>query len=235
MTVSSYRFVDCRWALDDPEWGHAQYLTGHIPGAVFVDVEHDLSAPAGASGRHPLPAEVNFTDAMGRAGIDGSTFVVGYGSLAGGERLWWLLRHFGHEQAAVIDLASWRGPLVSGSESAPPAMFESRARTDDTIELRELVSRLDDVLVLDTRVPERYRGEPNAIDSVPGRIPGARNAPWNEPLPPLPDGEIAVYCGSGITACAVLHRLALAGRSGLLYPGSWSEWERHLELPRERD
>lgn len=234
MTATVYRFVDCRWALDDPGRGREEYLAGHIPGAVFVDVERELAAAPGERGRHPLPAAADFAAAMGRAGIDASTFVVAYGSLAGAERLWWLLRHFGHQRVGVIDLDSWRGPLSSGPESADPAVFEPRARTDDTVELAELASRLGDLVLLDARVPSRYRGEPNPIDVVPGRIPGALNTPWNEPLLPLPPGELAVYCGSGVTACAVLHRLELAGRSARLYPGSWSEWERRDELPRDR-
>jgi thiosulfate/3-mercaptopyruvate sulfurtransferase len=83
-------------------------------------------------------------------------------------------------------------------------------------------------------VPERWRGEPNPIDKVPGRIPGALNAPWDAPLPALPDGELVAYCGSGVTACVPLHRLALAGRDGRLYPDSWSEWEQRPDLPVER-
>jgi thiosulfate/3-mercaptopyruvate sulfurtransferase len=234
MPEHRYRFVDCRWALDDPGLGRRQYLAGHIPGAVFLDVERDLSGPPGERGRHPLPHAADFARAMAQAGIDASVFVVAYGTLGGAERLWWLLRHFGHEQAAVIDLDCWRGPLTSGPEQAEPARFEPHPRDDDTVELAELAARPAGLVILDARTPNRYRGEPNPIDAVPGRIPGARNTPWNEPLPPLPPGELAVYCGSGITACAVLHRLALAGRSGRLYPGSWSEWERHDELPRER-
>ena len=93
--------------------------------------------------------------------------------------------------------------------------------------------RLEELVVVDARTPGRFRGEPNAIDRVPGRIPGAHNAPWPEPVPDLPAGEIIVYCGSGVTACVTLHRLQLAGREGRLYPGSWSEWEQHPELPRE--
>ena len=83
-------------------------------------------------------------------------------------------------------------------------------------------------------MPSRWRGEPNPVDRVPGRIPGALNAPWNEPLPEVPAGEVVAYCGSGVTACVPLHQLHLAGRDGRLYPGSWSEWEQHPELPVER-
>jgi thiosulfate/3-mercaptopyruvate sulfurtransferase len=111
-------------------------------------------------------------------------------------------------------------------------VFEPRPRQDDTIEREELAARLAELVVLDARLPARFRGDPNPIDRVAGRIPGALNAPWNEPLPDLPPGELVAYCGSGITACAVIHRLRLAGRDARLYPGSWSEWEQHVELPR---
>jgi thiosulfate/3-mercaptopyruvate sulfurtransferase len=225
-----YQFVDCRWSLEDPEWGQSAYLEGHIPGAVHVHVENDLSAPPGTGGRHPLPDAGGFAAAMGRAGIGAGTFVVAYGTMGGPERLWWLLRHFGHDDCAVIDLASWRGPLTAGAEQAEQARFEPSARTDDVISREELAERLDELVVVDARLPGRWRGEPNPVDRVPGRIPGALNAPWveslSEPLPELPAGELVAYCGSGVTACVVLHRLHLAGREGLLYPGSWSEWER---------
>jgi thiosulfate/3-mercaptopyruvate sulfurtransferase len=97
----------------------------------------------------------------------------------------------------------------------------------------ELASRLQELVIVDARLPERYRGEENPVDRVPGRIPGAVNAPWSEPLPELPQGELVAYCGSGVTACVTLHRLALEGREGKLYPGSWSEWEQ-LGLPVEQ-
>jgi thiosulfate/3-mercaptopyruvate sulfurtransferase len=228
-----YRFVDCRWSLEDPGLGRAQYLDGHIPGAAFLDVERDLSAPAGAGGRHPLPTARDFALAAGRAGIGPDTFVVAYGSLGGAERLWWLLRHFGHDACAVIDLAGWRGPLRAGEEVPEEVSFVASERTQDTVEAAELAAN-PELVVVDARSASRFRGEPNAIDTQPGRVPGAINAPWSEPLPPLPTGELVVYCGSGITACVVLHRLALAGRNGRLYPGSWSEWERHPELPVAR-
>src|SRR5215831_16505039 len=134
--------------------------------------------------------------------------------------------------------ATWAAPSVSGgcygtsATTIEPAELLLRDRHDDTIEADELAQRRDELVVVDARLPERWRGEPNPIDKKPGRIPGALNAPWNEPMPELPDGELVAYCGSGVTASVVLHRLHLAGRDGRLYPGSWSEWEQ-LDLPVE--
>jgi thiosulfate/3-mercaptopyruvate sulfurtransferase len=229
-----YAFVDCRWSLDDPGFGRRAYLEGHIPGASFLDVGRDLAAPAGPGGRHPLPAPEQFAAAASRAGIGPGVFVVAYGSLGGAERLWWLLRHFGHDACGVIDYEAWQGPLETGEEPVEPARFELRARDDDTIGRDQLEASHNDLVVVDARLPARWRGEANPVDRVPGRIPGALNAPWNAPLPPLPDGELVAYCGSGITACVVLHRLHLNGREGRLYPGSWSEWEQDPALPVER-
>jgi thiosulfate/3-mercaptopyruvate sulfurtransferase len=228
-----YQFVDCRWELGNPERGRELYLAGHIPGAGFLDVDRDLSAQPGERGRHPLPDPEQFAHAAARAGIGLGVFVIAYGAMGGAERLWWLLRHFGHDDCAVIDFEAWRGPLVPGEEEIDPQEFVARERADDTIQPDELASRLDGLVVVDARTLARYRGEPNPIDRRPGRIPGARNAPWNEPLPELPDGELVAYCGSGVTACVVLHRLHLLGREGMLYPGSWSEWEQR-DLPIER-
>ena len=228
-----YQFVDCRWELGDPGRGRALYLEGHLPGASFLDVERDLSSPPGRRGRHPLPSEEQFARAAGRAGIGEGAFVVAYGSMGGAERLWWLLRHYGHDDCAVLDLAGWLGPLRAGEEDVPPAEFTPRPRTGDTIEADELEERLGELVLLDARVPERYRGEVEPIDPVAGHIPGALNAPWNEPLPAIPEGEVVAYCGSGVTATVPIHRLALAGRNAKLYPGSWSEWSG-LGLPAER-
>jgi thiosulfate/3-mercaptopyruvate sulfurtransferase len=219
-----YQFVDCRWELGNPSCGRELYLAGHIPGASFLDVEADLSSPPGPGGRHPLPEPGRFADAAGRAGIGDGVFVVAYGSMGGAERLWWLLRHYGHDDCAVLELDGWLGKLRAGEEQVEPARLTLRERSGDTIDAEELQRRLDDLVLLDARLPERYRGEVEPIDPVAGHIPSARNAPWNEPLPEIPNGELVAYCGSGVTACVTVHRLALAGREAKLYPGSWSEW-----------
>ena len=232
-----YQFVDCRWTLGEPGAGRRLFLEGHLPGASYLDVDADLSAPPGERGRHPLPAAQDFAASAGRAGIGDGVFVVAYGNMGGPERLWWLLRHFGHVDCAVIDFESWRGPLSAGEEEIEPAEFVPRERNDDTISAEELAGRLGDprLLILDARTPERYRGEPNTIDRVPGHIPGAKNAPYQAALPEeaLEAGEVAVYCRSGVTATVQLLNLARAGRTDAkLYPGSWSEWEQ-LDLPVE--
>jgi thiosulfate/3-mercaptopyruvate sulfurtransferase len=228
-----YQFVDCRWELGSSARGRELYLSAHIPGASFLDVDEDLAAPPGARGRHPLPEAEAFARSASHAGIEAGVFVVAYGNMGGAERLWWLLRHFGHEDCAVLDFDAWLGPLRAGEERAPSAAFEPRQRDDDTVTAQELAARLEELVVVDARLPERFRGEPNPIDLVPGRVPGAVNAPWNAQLPELPGGELVAYCGSGVTACVVVHRLALAGRDAKLYPGSWSEWEQ-LGLPVEQ-
>jgi thiosulfate/3-mercaptopyruvate sulfurtransferase len=230
--------VDCRWELGDPAAGRELYLAGHIPGAVFLDVEEELSdVSATEAGRHPLPSPARFAKAASRAGIGPGALVVAYGSLGGAERLWWLLRHFGHDDCGVLagGLAAWGGTLRAGEEQAEPAEFVPRERGGDTIDAAELAGRLADprLVLVDARTPERWRGEPNPIDAPPGRIPGALNAPWDEPQPELPEGELGAYCGSGITACVVLHRAWLRGREGRLYPGSWSDWSQR-GLPLER-
>jgi thiosulfate/3-mercaptopyruvate sulfurtransferase len=227
-----YQFVDCRWELGNPARGRELYLAGHIPGASFLDVDADLSAAPGPRGRHPLPATDDFARAASRAGIGKGVFVVVYGNMGGAERLWWLLRHFGHDDCAVLELDGWHGPLRLGDESIDPREFTPARRDDDTIEADELARRAGELVLVDARRPERWRGEPNPIDKQPGRIPGALNAPWNESLPELPEGQLVAYCGSGVTATVALHRLHLAGRDGRLYPGSWSEWEQ-LDLPVE--
>lgn len=234
-----YQFVDCRWELGNPSKGRELYLEGHIPGASFLDVDEDLADQSiEGEGRHPLPSAERFAETAGRAGIGDDVHVVAYGSMGGAERLWWLLRHFGHDECAVLagGIDVWLGPLSAGEEEVSPAVFMPRERSGDTVAVDEIAGRLGDpgFVLVDARLAPRWRGEENPIDKVPGRIPGALNAPWNEELPELPDGEVVAYCGSGVTSAVTVHRLALAGRDARLYPGSWSQWET-LDLPIERD
>ena len=140
--------------------------------------------------------------------------------MGGAERLWWLLRHFGHDDCAVMELDGWHGPLDErrGGDRAGDASRLARVTTTRS----KRTSSRDAATSSSSSTRgcrERWRGEDNPIDKKPGRIPGALNAPWNEPLPELPDGELVAYCGSGVTATVVLHRAHLAGREGKLYPG----------------
>jgi thiosulfate/3-mercaptopyruvate sulfurtransferase len=240
-----YLFVDCRWELGKPEVGRRLYLEGHIPGAAFLDVESELSAPpATPGGRHPLPSGQDFARAAGKAGIGPGVFVVAYdqGMTGGAARLWWLLRHFGHDDVAVLagGIRAWAGPVRAGEEEIEEAEFIARPREDDAIEAEALERRLGDdgLVVLDARAPERYRGEVEPIDPVAGHIPGARNLPFTDEIAIPPDvldaEDVVVYCGSGITACVDLLALARAGRDDArLYPGSWSDWcSRGLPVER---
>jgi thiosulfate/3-mercaptopyruvate sulfurtransferase len=132
-----YQFVDCRWELENPDRGRELYRGGHIPGASFLDVDGDLSdLSVEGQGRHPLPSAERFAEVAGRAGIGDGVFVVAYGTMGGAERLWWLLRHFGHDDCAVLDggIAPWLGPLVSGDEDVEAADFTPRERSGDTID-----------------------------------------------------------------------------------------------------
>jgi thiosulfate/3-mercaptopyruvate sulfurtransferase len=217
----------------------AAYLEGHVPGAVNLDPEQDLTGTLGG-GRHPLPAPEAFAAAASRAGIGADTFVLALDDGTGwAARLWWLLRHHGHDASGTLDVRAYRGRLASGEERADPAEFVPRVREHDTIDAAELRARLDDpgLLVLDARAPERWRGEVEPLDPVAGRIPGARNAFFQYALPEgaTDASEIAVYCGSGVTACVQLQRLVLRGRDDArLYPGSWSDWITHPDYPQEQ-
>jgi thiosulfate/3-mercaptopyruvate sulfurtransferase len=239
----NYQFVDCRWELGQPARGQELYLDGHVPGASFLDVERELSAaPGGAEGgRHPIPTAEDFARAAGAAGIGEGVFVVAYdqGMTGGAARLWWLLRHFGHDDVAVLDggIGVWAGPLARGEERVEAREFSPRERDDDVADAEEILARLDDerFVLVDARAAERYRGEVEPIDAVAGHIPGAVNVPYTEcgRIGDVEGDDVVVYCGSGVTAAVDVLELARRGRRARLYPGSWSEWSSR-GLPVER-
>jgi thiosulfate/3-mercaptopyruvate sulfurtransferase len=229
--------------LGDPAAARRAYEEAHVPGAAFVDVERELSAPpapvgarGSVGGRHPLPSRRALQAALRRAGVRAGSHVVAYDqAMAGGAaRLWWLLRHHGHERVSVLrgGMEAWAGPLRSGAEVPPAGDVElGPGRRADVADARAVAARGDAVL-LDARTPERFRGEVEPIDPVAGHIPGARNLPaavaTRRPLPPEllePGTAVIASCGSGITACVLLLALADAGRDDArLYAGSWSDW-----------
>jgi thiosulfate/3-mercaptopyruvate sulfurtransferase len=244
--------VDCRFRLGEPGAGERAWMEDHIPGAAFLDVDRDLAAEPGERGRHPLPARSGFEAAARRAGIGRGSTVVAYDEAGegGAVRLWWLLRHFGHDRAAVLNggLRAWReegGALRGGRENVAGGDFVARERRDDTVSADEMRGGAGGGALLDARAPERFSGRVEPYDPVPGHIPGAANVPFAEVapegrfLPPAelrarleaagaaPGRETVAYCGSGITACTLVLAAELAGLPpARLYPGSWSEWSR---------
>lgn len=249
---------DCRFTLADPEAGRRQYLEGHLPGALFLDLERDLSGPAGAQGgRHPLPDPAVLAAKLGRWGVDQDATVVVYdhGTDGMAPRAWWLLGYLGLARVAVLDggLPAWLaagGRLSAGTADEerprPKRTFTPKLRHDwirTAAEVRRLVAdQPGGVVLVDSRAPERYRGDVEPLDPVAGHIPGAVNAYWAQVL--TSDGrwkspeelarhfqgladaqEVVVYCGSGVSACVNLLAMHLAGlKQARLYPGSWSDW-----------
>jgi thiosulfate/3-mercaptopyruvate sulfurtransferase len=247
--------VDCRFDLDKPDWSQSAYLESHIPGAVYVDLEQDLTAPMdGFNGRHPLPSVKNMSGLFSRLGIGEGTQVVAYDDAGGpfAARLWWSLRFLGHDAVAVLDggIDAWKGeglPMRSDRESRPSSSFQPAPRPDMLVKVDQVLASLEDAdaLLLDSRSPERYRGEQEPRDPVAGRIPGARNRYWQDNLDAeglfkpshilkdefelrlagIAPENVIVYCGSGVTASHNMLALEHAGiRGPRLYGGSWSEW-----------
>ncbi|QBI52389.1 sulfurtransferase [Streptomonospora litoralis] len=252
--------ADVRWYLDGRS-GYAAYLAGHLPGAVFADLDTDLAAPATeAGGRHPLPEPADFAASLGSLGIGDGTPVVAYDDSGGSTaaRLVWMLRTLG-SPAAVLDggIDAWPGALETGRVEPEPRERTPvpwpAERVADTSAVRTATGDPDRLLV-DARAHERYTGaEPAAVDARPGHIPGARSAAWTGNL--TEDGRFAApdrlrerfaslgadsaetitaYCGSGVTACHNLLALEHAGYTRTrLYPGSWSAWGADAGLPAE--
>lgn len=244
--------AEISWTIDGS--GRARYEAGHIPGAVFLDADSDLSAPLGDGrrGRHPLPTPEDLARCMGENGIDDGAAVVAYDRVRGSHaaRLWWMLEVTGH-RVALLDggLEAWEGELEIGPVHRGSAVFMPRPWPQDLIADDAEVARIAagaSGVVLDARAPERYRGEIEPIDSRAGHIPGARNAPWEQTnldsstgrfLAPeelrrrygalgVTDARKTIAsCGSGITACLDVLGMQLAGfGTASLYVGSWSSW-----------
>ena len=245
------RVADVRWKLNEPGAGRRAFEAGHIPGAIFLDVDRDLAAPPGA-GRHPLPDPRELARTLGAHGIGDGNLVVVADDSGGtiGARLWWMLEHLGHRNVRLLDggYVAWIGaglPIERGEHPWPPAQLTLEERWAGTIDRPELAARLGSVMLLDVRAPERYRGEIEPIDPVAGHIPTARSAPTTANLGPdgrfLPpealrarfvglgagSDPVVAYCGSGINACHTILAMRVAGLpEPILYPGSYSDWSR---------
>jgi thiosulfate/3-mercaptopyruvate sulfurtransferase len=250
IAAGAVRVADVRWYLATPGRGRAEYAAGHLPGAVFVDLATDLAGPEGP-GRHPLPARDVFAGTMGRLGFSDGDLIVAYDDASGSvaARLWWMLRDIGHDRVAVLDggIQAWTAsgrPLETDPPERVATTMTVRPSLTRTIDRETLAARLGEVVVIDARASERYRGETEPIDPVAGHIPTARNVPHAENvatdlrfLPPrmlsaryqgagaTPGSEVVVYCGSGVTACHDVLAMTVAGLpEPMLYPGSWSDW-----------
>ncbi len=249
------RVVDARFTFADPKAGRLAYLAGHIPGAVYLDLEEDLSGPAvGPGGRHPLPEPEVFADTLGRAGIGNDSLVVAYDDQSGeyAGRLWWLLRYVGHEQVQILDggLSAWMaigGELTAELPRAARAHFEPHLRPELLVQDHGEVERAARAgALVDSRAGPRYRGEVEPFDRRPGHIPGARLYEYGRSLGegglfrPVPDlagrfnglpPDPVVYCGSGVTATVNIVAMTLVGLSPRLYAGSYSDWVHADERP----
>jgi thiosulfate/3-mercaptopyruvate sulfurtransferase len=242
--------LDVRWRLGDAE-GRTHYLEGHIPGAVYVDLERELSGPPSpAAGRHPMPSLDALQASARRWGVRAGSAVVVYddvGSLSAA-RAWWLLRWGGLSEVRMLDggLSAWRaadGGIESGESEPEAGDVVLSAGSMPVLDADAAAGLARDGVLLDARAAERYRGEVEPIDPRAGHIPGAISAPTSENL--HQDGTfvdavelserfralgvdaglaLGVYCGSGVTAAHEVAALALAGFDAALYPGSWSQW-----------
>jgi thiosulfate/3-mercaptopyruvate sulfurtransferase len=255
-TRGDTRVADVRWYLNRPGAGRAAYDDGHIPGALFLDLDADLSDPEGlgAPGRHPLPSPRTVAQTLGRIGIGSEHFVVAYDDAGGtvAARLWWMLDRLGHRGGvAMLDggIGAWLEaglPLDTQTPSYPPAELLLNEEWTGVIERGDLAARLGEIALLDARAPERYRGEVEPIDPAAGHIPTALNVPVSGNL--KPDGlllspaqlrdrftqqvgqgldDAVLYCGSGTNACHHALAMRLAGLPDpTLYVGSFSDWSR---------
>ncbi|MFH8376428.1 sulfurtransferase [Streptomyces cyaneofuscatus] len=246
--------LDVRWQLGGPH-GRPDYEAGHLPGAVFVDLDTELAGPAGSGGRHPLPDPEAFGAVMRRAGVGQDTPVVVYDGGQGwaAARAWWLLRWTGHPDVRVLDggLAAWTGDLSTGIPDPAEGDFRPKPGALPTLDADAAAALARTGLLLDARAAERYRGDVEPIDRVGGHIPGAVSVPTTAnvaedgrylPAERLAErftglgagksGEaVGVYCGSGVSGAHEVLALEIAGIRAALYPGSWSEWSADPARP----
>lgn len=242
--------LDVRWALGDPH-GREHYLDGHLPGAVFVDLDSELAdPPSAAEGRHPVPSLQRLQSAARRWGIRDGDRVVAYDDSGGqaAARAWWLLLWGGLTDVRLLDggLAAWRragGPVETGDVVPEPGSVVLTGGGMPVLTIDEAAVLPAGGLLLDARAGERYRGEVEPIDPRAGHVPGAISAPTTEnltldgtfrPADELrerfaalgvePGRPVGVYCGSGVTAAHEVAALAVAGIEAALWPGSWSQW-----------
>ena len=247
--LDDVRVVDVRWYLNGPP-GRSAYEAGHIPGAVWLDVDADLSAPATREdGRHPMPTAEHFAAVLAGVGIAEGTPVVAYDDTGGStaSRLWWMLHVLG-EPVAVLDggLAAWPGVLTAETTTYPAVTRAARAWPRERFLTADEVAAFEGS-IFDARTAIRYADGDPAIDPRPGHIPGAYSAPWAGNLdesgrfrPPAQlrerfgDGPAVAYCGSGVTACHNLLAMHVAGMTDIaLYAGSWSQWGADETRPIE--
>ncbi|SEO42851.1 sulfurtransferase [Trujillonella endophytica] len=250
--------LDVRWALGDDR-GRERYIEGHLPAAVFVDLDAELAAPpAPGAGRHPLPSLQRLQSAARRWGVRDGDRIVVYDDTGGlaAARAWWLLRWGGQADVRLLDggLAAWRaagGPIEAGDVVPPPGDVTLPGGGMPTVTADEAAAlpRGGGVL-LDARAAERYHGEVEPVDPRAGHVPGARSAPTTANLAPdgtflpvavlrerfaalgaVPGAEVGVYCGSGVTAAHEVAALAAAGVEAALWPGSWSQWSADPDRP----
>lgn len=242
--LDTFTILDVRYKLGGPP-GESAYAAGHIPGAIYVDLDTELASPRQpGDGRHPLPTAAAFAAAMRAKGVSRDRPVVVYddwGGRAAG-RAWWLLRYFGHPNVRVLDggWSAWTGPRATRTPSPAAGDFTATPGGMPLVEAADVPAA---GVLIDARAPERFRGDVEPVDPVAGHIPGATNVPTNANLGAdgtfrsadelralyaaagaVPGADVAVYCGSGVTATHDLLALEIAGVRAKLYPGSWSHW-----------